>query len=111
MKATIKLNLNGNHEISVIADEEGNEIDPNAFDFAEKLFLELKTKFGPQPAVSTKQTPENSDAAPLCRYHDVEMRWVPGGISKKTNKPYRGFWACPEKDTNGDFCKYSPNRK
>jgi hypothetical protein len=33
----------------------------------------------------------------ICETCKQEMRFVPAGISKKTNKPYNGFWACDNK--------------
>lgn len=36
------------------------------------------------------------------------MKMRPGGISKKTGKSYPEFWACPEKNADGSFCKYKP---
>jgi hypothetical protein len=42
----------------------------------------------PQPAPAAPGNP----AAPACSHG--EMRLVPGGISKKTGKPYNAFWSC-----------------
>jgi hypothetical protein len=28
-------------------------------------------------------------------------KWVPPGVSNKTGKPYRGFWACPTRGCPG----------
>ena len=33
----------------------------------------------------------------ICETCKQEMRWVNAGVSKKTNKPYNGFWACDRK--------------
>lgn len=30
---------------------------------------------------------------PNCQHG--EKKWVPGGVSKGSGKPYKGFWACP----------------
>ena len=39
---------------------------------------------------------------PKCSVHKVEMAHRQG-VSKKTNRPY-DFWACPEKDKEGNYC-------
>jgi len=31
-----------------------------------------------------------------CPVHNVEFKFIPPGVSKKTGKPYQGFFACPE---------------
>lgn len=33
----------------------------------------------------------------LCPSCGMEQRLVPAGVSRKTNKPYQAFWACPNK--------------
>src|SRR3990167_10912281 len=38
-----------------------------------------------------------------CPVHNVSLVWK-SGISKTTNKPF-AFWACPEKLSDGSFCK------
>lgn len=37
--------------------------------------------------------------APLCD-HGQPRKFVPAGISKKTNQPYSAFWACNHPDRN-----------
>lgn len=32
-----------------------------------------------------------------CTYCGNEMKLIPAGISKKTNKPYQAFYACPDR--------------
>lgn len=44
----------------------------------------------------------------VCEIHNVAMNWRPPGVSKKTNRPYQGFWACPEKTHDGNFCNWRP---
>ncbi len=29
-----------------------------------------------------------------CDKHDVEMKFIPAGVSKRTGNPYNAFWAC-----------------
>lgn len=50
------------------------------------------------PAVAPTPAPTPTAGAapstPLCD-HGQPMKYVQAGISKSTNKPYNGFWACP----------------
>ena len=32
-----------------------------------------------------------------CQICDLEMKLIPAGVSKKTGRPYKEFWACPDK--------------
>src|ERR1043166_5292300 len=32
----------------------------------------------------------------ICPVHGLPFKWVAPGVSKKTGKPYQGFWSCPE---------------
>lgn len=45
-----------------------------------------------QSQQQTQQVQQNSGPAPTCRHG--EMKLVPGGISKRTQKPYKAFWSC-----------------
>ena len=36
----------------------------------------------------------------ICSLHLIEAQWRPAGVSKKTGKPYSGFWSCPQIDNN-----------
>jgi hypothetical protein len=40
----------------------------------------------------------------LCPVHNQAFKWVAPGVSKKTGKPYQGFWSCPEMG-----CRMKPN--
>ena len=42
---------------------------------------------------------------PICQ---SEIRHVPGGISKKTNKPYSEFWSCENKECDFTWNKPKP---
>lgn len=33
----------------------------------------------------------------VCQTCMYPMKWINPGVSKKTGKPYNGFWACPNK--------------
>ena len=33
----------------------------------------------------------------ICAVCSKEMKLIPAGVSKKTQKPYNEFWACPDK--------------
>lgn len=46
------------------------------------------------------QRPDPPEPEGWCPVHDVNWRLVPGGVSKKTGRPYNSFWACPEKGCN-----------
>lgn len=65
-------------------------------------------------AVDTYREKQQRDATPppqetpICAVHNSQMSWKPPGVSKKTNKPYQGFWACPVKNPDGSFCNYKP---
>lgn len=41
----------------------------------------------------------------LCPVHQKQFKWVEAGVSKKTGKPYQGFWSCPEFG-----CQMKPNQ-
>lgn len=41
--------------------------------------------------------PEYPDWDPACPTHDLEWTLQPGGVSKRTGKPYNAFWKCPER--------------
>lgn len=41
--------------------------------------------------------PERHDK-PVCGVHQKEMEFRPAGVSKRTGKPYRAFYGCPERD-------------
>ena len=34
----------------------------------------------------------------ICQKCDTEMRLIPAGVSKKTNKPYSAFWTCDSRN-------------
>lgn len=44
--------------------------------------------------------------APVCGIHKVPMTWKTG-TSKTTGKPY-AFWACGQRDEEGNFCNFKP---
>jgi hypothetical protein len=62
-----------------------------------------------QPALPTT---EKKDAGkeppnPICQIHNVPMVWREG--INKDQKHY-AFWACPQKNPDGTFCKYRPGK-
>ena len=64
---------------------------------------------GGKGTTTTKLAAPSPDGdSPTCGIHNVPMNKVPAGISKKTEKPYNAFYACGEKDNNGNFCTYKP---
>ena len=51
------------------------------------------------PVAPVPPTGAGAPAAPNCVHGPMKL--VPGGVSKKTGKPYNAFWACqwPDRDT------------
>ncbi len=41
------------------------------------------------------------DPPPLCAKCNIPYRYIPGGTSKTTGKPYQSFWSCPNNRTCG----------
>jgi hypothetical protein len=57
--------------------------------------------------------PETNDAGkdklvPVCGVHRIAMVWREGD-NKQSGKHY-AFWACPEKNPDGSFCKFKPQK-
>ena len=46
----------------------------------------------------------------MCPVHKNAMTFKPAGVSKRTGKPYNGFWSCGIKNTDGTFCTYRPQK-
>jgi hypothetical protein len=59
--------------------------------------------------VAVKPNPTTPEA-PTCGVHGTTMVWHGPGVSKKTNKPYNGFWTCPTKNIDNSFCSYRPTK-
>ena len=59
---------------------------------------------GPEAKESGKENPN-----PICPIHNKPMAWREG-MSSKTNQHY-AFWTCTERNTDGSFCKYRPDKK
>ena len=53
-------------------------------------------------------TPEKAMNAPICEDHHLPMTWHPAGVSKKTGKPYNGFWSCKVLNEDGSYCTFKP---
>lgn len=45
------------------------------------------------PAIEESEGTTQYDVCPKCG--ELKNRWVPPGVSKKTQKPYNGFYGCP----------------
>jgi hypothetical protein len=56
------------------------------------------------PTTETKEAGKET-SNPVCQIHKVSMVWREG--FNKDNKHY-AFWACPQKNPDGSFCKYKP---
>jgi hypothetical protein len=63
------------------------------------------------PAAAASDSPWDVPApaapAPMCD-HGQAMKLVPAGVSKKTGKPYPGFYACANPDRNSQCKKTYP---
>ena len=64
----------------------------------------------PHTALPTTETKEigKESPSPICQIHNVSMVWREG-INNTTKKHY-AFWACPQKNPDGSFCKYRPGK-
>ena len=62
-----------------------------------------------QPTLTTTETKDTGkeSLAPICQIHKVSMVWREG--INKDQKHY-AFWACPQKNPDGTFCKYRPGK-
>jgi hypothetical protein len=61
------------------------------------------------PALPTAETKETGKEKPVpnCQMHNISMVWREGVNS--ANIHYT-FWACPQKNPDGTFCKYRPGK-
>jgi len=50
----------------------------------------------------------NEKMMPICAVHHNPMVWREGN-NAQTGRHY-AFWACPEKNADGSFCKYRPGK-
>lgn len=66
----------------------------------------------PQPVVAPQPSPApvQGEFAPpqVCPVHGIPFVMQPGGVSKKTGKPYNGFWKCNGKNPDGSYCQQKP---
>jgi hypothetical protein len=62
---------------------------------------------GSLPHPETKETGKENPV-PICGIHQTAMLWREGD-NKQSGKHY-AFWACPEKNPDGSFCKYKPQK-
>ena len=65
----------------------------------------------PQGGLTTPETKDigKETPVPLCAIHHKPMTWREGD-SKQSGKHY-AFWACGERNSDGSFCKYKPDKK
>ncbi len=63
-----------------------------------------------QPALPTAEKKESGKdvQTPICAIHNRPMAWREG-TNNQTGRRY-AFWACPQKNPDGTFCKYKPTR-
>jgi hypothetical protein len=64
----------------------------------------------PQPALPTREAKDKGSetVTPICQIHNVPMVWREG-VNMQTKRHY-AFWACPERNSDGSFCKYKPGK-
>ncbi len=63
-----------------------------------------------QPALPTTETKDagQEKPIPICQIHNVPMVWREG--TNATTKKHYAFWACPQRNPDGSFCKYKPEK-
>ena len=62
-----------------------------------------------EPSVPpTYSAPVQENTGNVCPIHKVALVWKPAGVSKKTNRPYPGFYSCPGRNPDGSFCSFHP---
>ena len=59
------------------------------------------------PTAETKETGKEIPN-PICQIHKVTMVWKEG-VNNTTKKHY-AFWACPQRNSDGSFCKFKPEK-
>jgi hypothetical protein len=59
------------------------------------------------PSPEGKETGQEKPV-PICAVHNTAMVWREGN-NKQTGKHY-AFWACPERNDDGSFCKYHSDK-
>jgi len=75
------------------------QIEPMKLEFAE-MVKSAREMLAVAPAPKN-ETPagaggsSESKAKPACEICGTEKNWKGPGVSKKTGKPYNGFWSCP----------------
>jgi hypothetical protein len=56
------------------------------------------------PSAHADPDPIMTATTPTCPVHGNTVVYRPSGISKKTGKPYAGFYACTARNTDGSYC-------
>lgn len=84
-------NLSGDLELSQLAQAVTNAA-PLVTNPAPSAVQAAPVQQAPAPTVAA--IPVADSAGQHMCDHQMPMRFVPPGISKTTNKPYAGFWAC-----------------
>jgi hypothetical protein len=64
----------------------------------------------PQPTLPAAETKDTGSeiSNPICAIHKSPMVWREG-TNQQTGKHY-AFWTCPQKNPDGSFCKYKPEK-
>ena len=64
-----------------------------------------EAKSAPPQPITPEKDPIMTSTTPRCPIHGNTVTYRPSGISKKTGKPYPGFYSCTAKTPDGQFCK------
>ena len=91
MEIEIFLSTDGKHTVHVQA--EANKV-TEAYKQAKTIYDQVLKDYGKGTVQKVmEETPKAS--VPMCPEHGIVMKLHPAGVSKKTGKPYKAFWACP----------------
>lgn len=91
MEIEIFLSTDGKHTVHVQA-EEGKV--GEAYKQAKAIYDQVLVDYGKGTVQKVLESTPKS-AVPTCPVHNIVMKLHPAGVSKKTGKPYKAFWACP----------------
>lgn len=87
-----------------------SDILPKLFEVQSKITATSVVAVATAPAVTPTASPSaprtSPGDAPTCE-HGLSAKFVPAGISKKTGKPFRAFYTCPQ--PRGSECSFSAN--
>lgn len=47
----------------------------------------------------------------VCGVHGTPLVLKPAGVSKTTGKEYKAFWSCPQRNNDGSYCTFKPQKQ